>query len=270
MATKVVRKNDDVRAEKTARLLAQVEETADGQERRRLLDEVVILNMQVADGIVARYRSRGVPVEDLRQVAYVALTRAARQYDFAQRSNFLAYAVPCMRGEVRKYFRDHAWTVRPTRRIQELQPRVEAANQELWQSLGRSPTPSEVAHHLGESEESVVEALTARGCFHPSSLDQPLLAGAEGTMGSLLVCEDSDQETAEARVMLQPVIRRLSERDRRILHLRFFEGLTQREIAQEIGVTQMQVSRLLSSIYSELRTVLGEGRPAPLTRQSSE
>jgi RNA polymerase sigma-B factor len=143
--------------------------------------------------------------------------------------------------------------VRPPRRIQELQARITAADAELSQSLGRSPRPSEVAAHLDESLEDVNEALATVGCFTPSSLDRP--AGENGTMAisDLLGGEDAAQGAVEARAMLAPVVRRLSDRDRRILLLRFFRGWTQQEIAEDIGVTQMQVSRLLTRIMADLR-----------------
>jgi RNA polymerase sigma-B factor len=235
--------------------------TSDPEERRRLLDEVIVLNMGMADSVVSRYAGRGVATEDLRQVAYAALTQAAHRFDPAQGTEFAAFAVPTMRGEVRKYFRDRGWMVRPPRRVQELQPAVWAANEELWHQLGRSPRPSEVAAHIGESEEAVIEALSIAGCFQPSSLDKPVYAdetGAGTSLGEFLPSEEEGDEGADARVMLQPVLRRLSERDRRILRMRFFEGLTQREIAAVLGITQMQVSRLLSRIFRDLRTSLGE------------
>jgi RNA polymerase sigma-B factor len=132
-----------------------------------------------------------------------------------------------------------------------------SAATELTHALGRSPRPSELARHLDTSVEEIEEALSADGCFSPSSLDRPV-SDDEGSaaLGDLLPSEDSEHDAAEARLMLAPAVRRLSERDRLILHLRFFKGLTQEEIAREIGVTQMHVSRLLSRILQELRTEL--------------
>src|SRR3954452_4102289 len=244
----------DLRTQQTSELYQQVASTPDPEERRRLLDEVIVLNMAVADMVVSRYTGRGVATEDLRQVAYAALTRAAQQFDPAQGTAFAAFAVPTMRGEVRKYFRDHAWVVRPTRRIQELQGLIGRANEELWRDLGRSPLPAEVAERVGEPVETVLEALNTEGCFSPTSLDVPAAADGSGApLGELIGTEDCGQRQAEARVILQPLIRRLSERDRRILELRFGHGMTQCEIAQDIGVTQMQVSRLLNRVYRDLR-----------------
>jgi RNA polymerase sigma-B factor len=246
------------REQQTAELLRRTANVTDDDERRRLLDQVVLLNMCVATAIVSRYRRRGVPDDDLQQVAYLALVKAARGYDPSTGNDFLAYAVPTMRGEVKKYFRDHAWGVRPPRRIQELQSRISLASSELAFELGRSPRPSEVARHLGEDLEAVTEALASDGCFSPTSLDRTVGVEGDATLGDLLGAEDSSRDAAEARVALGPVIRRLSPRDRTILTLRFFHGLTQQEIAQEIGVTQMQVSRLLTRILRDLRADLGD------------
>jgi RNA polymerase sigma-B factor len=252
------RESRETRAKRTQELFSRVLATDDSEERGRLLDEIIVLNMTMADAVVSRYTGRGVAREDLRQVAYAALTRAAHRFDPTQGSEFVAFAVPTMRGEVRKHFRDHAWMVRPTRRIQELQPLMNRARDELWHELGRSPRPSEIAHRIGEPREVVVEALGTEGCYAPSSLDRPVLADGSGpALGELLGATDDAQDLAEARVVLLPVIRRLSERDRRILSLRFVHGLTQREIAADIGVTQMQVSRLLNRIYRDLRRGIG-------------
>ncbi len=248
------------RSQMTAELLEQAAETTDEVERRRLLDEVVVLNMGVAESVAARYRARGIPEEDLQQVAFLALTKATRRYDQAAAGgDFLSYAVPTMRGEVRRYFRDQGWTVRPTRRIQELQAAVFAAGEELSATLGRSPRPTEIAAHLEEAIEDVNEALATDGCFQPVSLDRPVQGGDGSTtaLGELLGHDESGWSEVEARVSLGPAVRRLGARDRRILQLRFFEGWTQAQIAEDIGVTQMQVSRLLSRIMRDLREDLG-------------
>jgi RNA polymerase sigma-B factor len=240
------------RADTTLRMLREAA-ACDPEERRRLLHQVVTTNMCVATAIAARYRTRGIPTEDLQQVAYLALVKAAQGYDAEIGHDFLSYAVPTIRGEIKRHFRDLGWTVRPPRRIQELQARITAADAVLSQGLGRSPRPSEVAEHLGEDIEDVTEALATVGCFTPSSLDRP--AGEQGTMtvSDLLGSEDAGQDAVEARVVLAPLVRGLAERDRRILLLRFFHGWTQQEIADDIGVTQMQVSRLLTRIMADLR-----------------
>lgn len=255
------------RAERMARTSECLERAAHArrrQDRQRFLDEVVELNMPVARSVAQRYRRRGISDEDLEQVAYLALVRAAAQFDPSFDRDFLSYAVPTIRGELRKHFRDAGWTVRPPRRVQELQQRIGAARGALEQELSRSPRPSELAAHLDEDVDDVIEALSTDGCFTPASLDRPLLDTAGGETGSTLGDSlDDDHEhdgfdAAEARVVLAPLVRRLSARDRRILDLRFFHDATQQQIADEIGVTQMHVSRLLSRILGELRHELDD------------
>ena len=228
------------------------------EERKSLMASVIEMHLDLAHAEAARYRSRGVPLDDLRQVAALALTKATRGYDVTTGHDFLSYAVPTIRGELRKHFRDHGWMIRPPRRIQELQARINSAEAELSYRLGRSPQPAEIAAHLEESTESVIEALASDGCFVPASLDHP--AGGDGstTLGDLLPFDDNDHLASEARMVLLPVLSQLGERDRRILNMRFYEGLTQREIAARIGVTQMQVSRLLTRILGQLRNSVGE------------
>ncbi len=246
------------RAERTRELVERLASCADETERHRLSNDLAAVNMPVADSVVSRYRSRGIATEDLQQVAYLALTKAARRFDPLAGHDFLSFCVPTIRGEVRRYFRDKGWMVRPPRRIQELQQQVGAARSDLTTSLGRPPTPDELASHLDERPADVREALDGQGCFTPTSLDRPVGDEEQGSsLGELLGVEDPDRAAAEARVALAPVVRRLSARDRHILRLRFFEDLTQREIAEDIGVTQMQVSRLLSRIYRDLRDDLG-------------
>ena len=245
------------RTERTRELVARLAYCVDDEERHELTNELAAVNMPVADSVVSRYRSRGVATEDLQQVAYLALTKAARRFDPEAGHDFLSFCVPTIRGEVRRYFRDKGWMVRPPRRIQELQARLSQAQRDLAITLGRPPAVDELAEHLDEPPADVREALDGHGCFTPSSLDKPVGDEQGASLGELIGNEDSDQSAAEARVVLAPVVRRLSERDRRILELRFFEGLTQREIAEDLGVTQMQVSRLLTRIVRDIRRDLG-------------
>jgi len=250
------------RSDRTAELLERACATTCPEEREGLLDAVVVLNMGVARAVSRRFRNKGVPNEDLEQVAFLALTRAARNFDQSLRHDFLSYAVPTIRGELKKHFRDHGWTVRPPRRIQELQGRIMNARGELTQQFGRSPRPSEIATALDEDLEQVLEALSTDGCFAPASLDRPVGEDTGTTLGELVSDEDRGQRAAEARVVLAPLVRRLAERDRRIINMRFFEDLTQQEIADRIGVTQMQVSRLLSRILADLHEDLSDADKA--------
>ncbi|MGZ4495583.1 MAG: SigB/SigF/SigG family RNA polymerase sigma factor [Nocardioides sp.] len=249
-----------VREDRTAvtnRLLAEAAATADPVERKRLHDEVVVLNAGIAHAIAGRYRNRGVASDDLTQIAFLGMWKAVQRFDPSFERDFLSYAVPTIKGEIKRYFRDNGWSVRPPRRIQELQGRMSAALEQLTQDLGRTPRPGEVAQFLEIPLEDVVEALSADGCFTPTSLDTPVGSEDTGTLGELISGETEDLSAAEARVMLAPAVRSLSDRDRRILYLRFFKQWTQEQIASDIGVTQMQVSRLLARILRDLRGQLG-------------
>jgi RNA polymerase sigma-B factor len=175
----------------------------------------------------------------------------------------LSYAVPSILGALRKQFRDSGWTVRPPRRIQEAQQAINQSRADLLQRLGREPRVSELAAELDLDEDTVIEALSADGCYSPASLDRRIGGESDGegagrTLGSVLGGEDVSFASAEARVVLRPLLSRLGDRDQKVLRLRFVDGLTQREVGEEIGVTQMQVSRILSRIFETLRDEVGE------------
>lgn len=250
------------RSVRTAELFAALAAADDLDERERLLEEVVVLNVSVAESIASRYRGRGVGDDDVEGVARLALVKAVRRYDVDSGHDFLSFAVPTIRGEIKRYFRDSGWMIRPPRRIQEIQASIAAVESELGAALGQSPRPSELAKALDLDLSDVEEALAARGCFVPASLDRPVGEAGEMPLAELLGAEDPAQAAAEARAVLGPVVSRLAPRDRRVIELRFFAGLTQREIAEDIGVTQMQVSRLLARILRDLRKNLEQ--PAPL------
>jgi RNA polymerase sigma-B factor len=259
------------RRDRTARALSAVAEATSERRRQELLDYVVRINMGVARTVAGRYFQRGIDEDDLIQVAYMALTRAARDFDPHRHQDFLSYAVPTIRGELEKHFRDQGWMVRPPRRVQEAQARITRAEGVLSQELGRPVRPSELAAHLDMHLDDVIEALAADGCFSPSSLDRPVTTNGDGggvALGDFLGEDDQEAPAAEARVVLGPVVRRLKPRDRRIVYLRFFEQRSQQEIADEIGVTQMQVSRLLARILRDLRKDLTTRDPALDTQAS--
>lgn len=236
--------------------MADLRDTLAGTpERRSLTDDLIEANLAMARSIARRYRNRGIDLDDLEQVALLGLTKAARRFDPDAGHDFMSYAVPTVRGEIRRHFRDAGWMVRPPRRIQDLQARIAGAQEELEARLGRSPRPSEIAVQLGEELADVVEALAADGCFTPTSLDMTAADGSS-TLGELLGGEDADLASAEARIMLAPVVAHLSARDRRILQLRFYDVRTQQEIAEDVGLTQAQVSRVISRILAQLRAGL--------------
>ncbi len=253
----------DRRQRLTRTLLSRVT-SASEDERAELLDQVIVINMCVAKSIASRYRRRGVAQDDLEQVANAALVRVVHKFDPSREQDLLSYAVPSIRGELRRYFRDHGWTVRPPRRIQELQSAVIEARDRLSAGGGPAST-TEIAASLDVPEADVAEALAAEGCFTPASLDVGVGQDGSATIGELLPDADDGaaRDAAEARVMLQPVVRRLPARDQRLLRMRFFESLTQQEIADRCGVTQTQVSRLLTRILAELREGLGAPTSVP-------
>jgi RNA polymerase sigma-B factor len=243
----------DSRAEATAGLLERAHAEPDAVRRRRLLDEVVLLNRSVAEGVAHRFRNRGVALEDLHQVAYEGLTKAVRRFDPTLGHDLLTYAVPMIRGELQRHLRDHGWSVRPPRRVQQLQRCIIESEEDLAHDLGRRPDDREVMADLGVEACDYHEALAAFGCKRATSLDQPVGVEGDTPLGSILPAEDRDAAASEARLVLAPLLRDLPERDSQIVYLRFFEDLTQREIGDRLGVTQMQVSRLLTQILTRLR-----------------
>jgi RNA polymerase sigma-B factor len=243
----------DERSLRTAELFESFLASDDEAHRQALLDEVVLVNLRVARSLARRFAGRGVDAEDLEQVACEALVKAASRFDPSRGKDFLSFAVPTVRGELQRYFRDSGWVVRPTRRVQETRYAVSRAEAELTQRLGHTPSSAELMAELDLTHEEYAEAGSAQGCFAPTSLDQPASATVEGgSLGDLLADEERDLPALEARVALAPVVRTLSERDRRILFMRYFEDLGQKEIGAEIGVTQTQVSRILDRILTDL------------------
>lgn len=254
------------RSLRTRTLLLRAERCT-GPERDALLDEVVVMNLRVARAIASRYRDRGVSLEDLEQVATEGLIKAVRRFDGAAHRDLLSYAVPTMRGEVLRYFRDHAWTLRPPRRVQDLQWAINRGIAEMNHTLGRPPTVEELCAHLEIDRTTHDEAVAAFGCLQPPSLEQPVggggaaSGGAMLTLGELVMDGDRNREpvdVAEAasdRALLASVVDRLGERDRKVLYLRYYEDRTQAEIGEVFGVAQVQVSRWLTRILEELRAV---------------
>lgn len=254
----------EVRIRRTAELFSQVA-TAEPDERDKLLHEIVVLNRPVADSIAARYFGRGIAPDDIRQTAYEGLVKAVQRFDCSKERDLLSFAVPTIRGEIRRYFRDHGWTVRPPRRIQELQQRIGRVTEQLGQDLGHEPRTSDMLRELDVDRADFEAAVEAYGCFQPTSLDQPQSREDGRTIGDLVTAVDTEEAASEARLTLEPVVRELPERDKRILYLRFYEDRTQEEIGRELGVTQMQVSRLLTRIYARLRDGIEQGPEAVST-----
>ena len=183
------------RARRTEELFREVHETDDPARRQALLDEVVLLNRCVAEAVAARYRGRGVPQEDLEQSAFEGLVRAVHKFDPTIRPDLLSYAVPTIRGEVQRWFRDQSWMVRPPRSIQETQWKVSRSVSRLAQELGREPSGEEIGADIGCTADDVSEAVQALGCFRPSSLDRPVAGAHHTTLGDVV----ADQRGASLR-----------------------------------------------------------------------
>jgi RNA polymerase sigma-B factor len=235
-------------------------------------DEAALVedHLDLARRVAARYSGRGEPMDDLVQVARVGLVKAARRFEPERGSDFAAYAVPTMLGEIRRYFRDSCWAVRVPRGLQELSLRVSATTDRLTRELGRSPTAAEVARILEVSEDEVLEALESSWAYHAASLDAPAADGGDGpTLAERLGEPESSLDDVDARESLRRVVGALPVRERRILTLRFFGERTQAEIAQELGISQMHVSRLIARTLTRLREHVVDGAPLPVAWTSA-
>jgi RNA polymerase sigma-B factor len=223
-------------------------------ERTRLRDEVVEDHMPYARHIARRYRDRGAAAEDFEQVAYLGLVKAVDNFDPEHGTGFLGYATPMIVGEIKRYFRDATWSVHVPRHMQEVTGALHKAAEEMTAERGRAPTIPELAVRLGTSQDEIVEALDASEAYRTASLDH--LAGYEddgASLGEMMGGEDPGFDLAVDREVLRGLVCKLGERDKRILLMRYFRNMTQSEIGEELGISQMQVSRLIARILGELR-----------------
>ena len=247
--------NDPGQREELRRKFAEFAETRDA----RLRDELIEAHLGLAEYLARRFGNRGEPLDDLVQVASVGLLKAVDRFDPERAVEFSTYATHTIVGELKRHFRDKGWAVRAPRRMQELYLRLGKIVGTLSQELGRSPTIQELAAEAQVSEEEVLEALEAGQAYRFASLDAPSPGDEDGdSIGSHLGEEDSGMVDAEHRASLSPLISRLPQREQTILHLRFFEGLTQSEIAGRLGISQMHVSRLLARSLAQLRAAAEE------------
>lgn len=239
----------------TMRVLRRMAELPAGDpERERLRDEVVEDHMPYARHIAGRYGRRGVTDEDFEQVAYLGLVKAVDNFDPEYGTGFLGYATPMIIGEIKRYFRDATWEVHVPRRMQELTGSLHKAMSALTAELGREPTIAELAARVGVETEEVVEALDAAEAYSTASLDLPVSQDQDSaSVGDTIGGDDPGFELAVDREVLRGLVGGLGARDKRILLLRFFRGMTQAEIGEELGVSQMQVSRLITRILEQLR-----------------
>ncbi|MDY7088425.1 MAG: RNA polymerase sigma factor SigF [Actinomycetota bacterium] len=229
--------------------------------RPRLRAQAIEAWLPLVRHLAHRYAGRGEPTDDLVQTATVGLIKAVDKFDPSIGNDFAGYAIPTIIGEIKRHFRDRTWSVRVPRRLQELRLAITAANATLTHSLGRSPTVADVAAHLGVTEEDVLEGLEGARAYNTTSLSTPVNADGTKELGDTLGGEDSEFELAETRVALGPALATLGEREQRIVVLRFYGNLTQAQIADQVGISQMHVSRLLTKALIKLRDELGESWP---------
>lgn len=222
----------------------------------RLRHEVVLDHLALATSIAHRYDHRGLERQDLEQVALLGLVQAVRRYDPEHGSGFMAFAVPTITGELKRHFRDRGWAVRPPRQLQEQCLAVRSSAERLVQELGRDPTAAEVAASLGLSVGDVARARGVDGQYVARSMDAPVDHDGGATLGDTLGETATDLDRVEDFETLRPLLSNLKSRERLIVRLRFVDNLTQRQIGQQIGVSQMQVSRLLSAILLHLRRAI--------------
>jgi len=221
---------------------------------RRCREDIIARCLPLAEHIARRFRGRGEPHDDLVQVARVGLLNAVNRFDVNTADDFLAFAVPTMMGEVRRHFRDHGWSLKVPRRLKELNIRLKAGRAELTQRLNRAPSPSELAEYLGLDREEVVEGLIAADAYSTRSTEQQISADGDGlTMMETLGGPDPNLQKIVEIHTVRPLIAGLPERDRTVLRMRFFDNMTQSQIAEEIGVSQMHVSRLLARALATVR-----------------
>ncbi|WP_326687482.1 MULTISPECIES: SigB/SigF/SigG family RNA polymerase sigma factor [unclassified Streptomyces] len=227
----------------------------EGPERQALSERLVEAWLPMAHRLAAKYRSRGETLEDLEQVAALGLVKAVDRYDPAHGTPFVPFAVPTIVGEIRRHFRDHTWDVHVPRRIQELRNKVRASVKELNTGIdGRSPSVERIAEHSGLSEEDVKTGLEALESFSSLSLDAALGGSEDGmALADVLGHSEPRYDAVVAREAVKPCLQELPERQRRVLYLRFFCGMTQSKIGEELGVSQMHVSRLISRSCQEVR-----------------
>jgi RNA polymerase sigma-B factor len=243
---------DRARARELFVTLAAMSE--DDPARARLRDELVEVHLPLVEYLARRFRNRGEPLDDLVQVATIGLIKSVDRFDLERGVEFSTYATPTIVGEIKRHFRDKGWAIRVPRRLQELKLSLTKATSELSQKNGRSPTVGELAQHLGMSEEDILEGLESANAYSAVSLDAPDGGDDDSpAVADSLGMMDDALEGVEYRESLKPLLERLPPREKKILMLRFFGGMTQSQIAAELGISQMHVSRLLARTLAQLR-----------------
>jgi RNA polymerase sigma-B factor len=222
-------------------------------ERAELRNHLVRMHLPLVEHLARRFRNRGEPLDDLTQVATIGLIKSVDRFDPERGVEFSTYATPTVVGEIKRHFRDKGWAVRVPRRLQELRLSLTSATAELSQLHGRAPTVHELAQRLSISEEEVLEGLESANAYSTLSLDVPDTDDESPAVADTLGAEDDALEGVEYRESLKPLLEELPPREKKILLLRFFGNMTQSQIAQEVGISQMHVSRLLARTLAQLR-----------------
>lgn len=237
----------------------------DGDQRAR--EALIERYLPLARRLARRYQRTEEPMDDLVQVASLGLIKAVDRFDASREILFSSYAVPTILGELKRHFRDRTWSVRVPRDLQELALRIDQAVSALSANSGRAPAVGEIAEAVGVSEERVLDAMEAAGAYHAGSLDAPRGSRQDEdsgeTVADSLGAHESGFERAEDRATLEPLLAHISERERLVLQLRFADGMTQAEIGDRIGVSQMQVSRLIRQALARLRAGLEDQSDEP-------
>ncbi len=229
---------------------------ADPASREAAREGLVRLHLPLVQHCARRFRNRGEPYEDLVQVGTIGLLKSIDRFDLERGVEFSTYATPTIIGEIKRYFRDKGWAIRVPRRLQELRMQIGAATADLTQSLGRSPTPRELAERVGCTVEEIIEGLESNNAYATLSLDAGDEHDDSARLMDALGSDDENLEHVEIRESIKPLLDALGPREKKILLLRFFKNMTQSQIAEEIGVSQMHVSRLLTHTLGQLRESL--------------
>jgi len=225
--------------------------------RPALRERAIEAWLPLARHLARRYAGRGEPTDDLIQTATVGLLKAVDRFDPSLGIDFAGYAIPTIVGEIKRHFRDRTWSIRVPRRLQELRLAITGANNALTHTLGRLPTVADIAAHLQITEEEVLEGLEGGRAYSATSLSTPISPDGNTELVDTLGADEDEYALVEARASLGPAMAALDERDRHILTMRFYGNLTQTEIAQQVGISQMHVSRLIARALRQLRDQMG-------------
>ncbi|HEX8628223.1 MAG TPA: SigB/SigF/SigG family RNA polymerase sigma factor [Catenuloplanes sp.] len=235
--------------------------------RAALRQQAIQAWLPLAHRLAHRYAGRGEPFDDLAQTATIGLIKAVDRFDPERGIEFVGYAIPTIVGEMKRHFRDRAWSIRVPRRLQEMRMAINQANSTLAHTLHRAPTVADIAAYLEVTEEEVLEGLEGARAYQATSLSTPTTADGTIELGDTLGSDDGGFELAELRVALAPALAALDERERRILTLRFYGNQSQAQIAEQVGVSQMHISRLLTKTLARLRAHLdADAAPVALPR----